>query len=79
MVAFCVFLNSRSYDEKYRAAEVDRFVKETRTFLLQLKINKDVHLLRFRRCHFFAIGSMISMWFEKFPMVQQLMCICYFI
>eukprot|EP00924_Labyrinthula_sp_SR-Ha-C_P012290 snap_masked-scaffold_10-processed-gene-2.29-mRNA-1 protein AED:1.00 eAED:1.00 QI:0/0/0/0/1/1/8/0/788 len=61
-----------SYDENYNLTERERFRKEAEEFLKEVNVHKEIEHLTFVCCPIDFIGKNLSIWFKKFPKVEEL-------
>eukprot|EP00924_Labyrinthula_sp_SR-Ha-C_P011883 snap_masked-scaffold_76-processed-gene-0.19-mRNA-1 protein AED:1.00 eAED:1.00 QI:0/0/0/0/1/1/5/0/130 len=61
-----------SCDENYHPIERERFEKEAEEFVKVVNVDEEIVILTFYFCPLYFIGKNISLWFEKFPKVEQL-------
>eukprot|EP00924_Labyrinthula_sp_SR-Ha-C_P010628 snap_masked-scaffold_139-processed-gene-0.1-mRNA-1 protein AED:1.00 eAED:1.00 QI:0/0/0/0/1/1/5/0/134 len=64
--------SNESYDENYNPTEGQRFRKEAKKFVKEVNVHEEIILLIFDSCLLDFIGKNLSIWFEKFPKVEQL-------
>eukprot|EP00924_Labyrinthula_sp_SR-Ha-C_P006403 snap_masked-scaffold_57-processed-gene-0.31-mRNA-1 protein AED:1.00 eAED:1.00 QI:0/0/0/0/1/1/8/0/810 len=61
-----------SHDENYNPTEGQRFRKEAKKFVKEVNVHKEIKFLIFDCCPLDFIGKNLSIWFEKFPKVEEL-------
>eukprot|EP00924_Labyrinthula_sp_SR-Ha-C_P001836 snap_masked-scaffold_148-processed-gene-0.5-mRNA-1 protein AED:1.00 eAED:1.00 QI:0/0/0/0/1/1/5/0/134 len=64
--------SDESYDENYHPIEGERFRKEAEEFLKEVNVHEEITWLSFDSCPLDFIGKNLSIWFEKFPKVEEL-------
>eukprot|EP00924_Labyrinthula_sp_SR-Ha-C_P000231 snap_masked-scaffold_25-processed-gene-0.22-mRNA-1 protein AED:1.00 eAED:1.00 QI:0/0/0/0/1/1/5/0/134 len=63
---------NKSYDENYNPIEGERFRKEAEEFVKEVNVHEEIEYLSFDFCPLDFIGKNLSIWFEKFPKVEEL-------
>eukprot|EP00924_Labyrinthula_sp_SR-Ha-C_P006402 snap_masked-scaffold_57-processed-gene-0.49-mRNA-1 protein AED:1.00 eAED:1.00 QI:0/0/0/0/1/1/8/0/819 len=61
-----------SYDENVNPIEDERFGKEAKKFVKEVNVHEEIQYLSFDSCPLDFIGKNLSIWFEKFPKVEEL-------
>eukprot|EP00924_Labyrinthula_sp_SR-Ha-C_P000368 snap_masked-scaffold_25-processed-gene-4.40-mRNA-1 protein AED:1.00 eAED:1.00 QI:0/0/0/0/1/1/8/0/810 len=60
------------YDENVNVIEGERFRKEVEELFKVMNVHKKIEYLIFYGCPLDFVGNRLSVWFEKFPKVEQL-------
>eukprot|EP00924_Labyrinthula_sp_SR-Ha-C_P010162 snap_masked-scaffold_66-processed-gene-0.16-mRNA-1 protein AED:0.38 eAED:1.00 QI:0/0/0/0.12/1/1/8/0/794 len=66
------FILQWSYDRNINPTEGERFRKEAEEFVQEVNVHKEIVILKFNFCPLDFIGKNLSIWFKKFPKIQQL-------